>query len=453
MIDRSKIPLPRKEFSFFIPEIKILKLHNGLEIYFVKKENLPIVQLSFISFAGSINDPVEKYGTGFLTSLLIDEGAAEYDSLQLNNELEKLGTISSININHDVFSLGILSLKENFERSLQLLSKIIFEPRLEQKDFDREKKKILDKILQLKDEPSYIATTNFEKLIFANTKYSNPEIGNSHSVNNISLDDVKNFYYNFFQFSASVILVGNITESETYELFNKYFSQWKSPNKSWDGELNIITRPKKSIYLIDKKESAQTELRIGHLSKNRFADDYYSCKVMNTILGGQFSSRINLNLREKKGFTYGVGSSFHYNLKYGYFGIATAVNIQNTSEAILEILFEIEEIRRNISQDEVDFAKSYLTKQFPSKFETYSQISKNISPLILYSLPIDYYKDYTAKIQSVELKDAILSANENIFPEDIIVLAVGDKNIIVPQISKNFDIEIIELDLDGLKST
>jgi predicted Zn-dependent peptidase len=452
MINRSKIPLPSKEFSFLIPEIQLLKLNNGLEIYHVRKENLPIVQFSFISFAGSVNDPVDKYGSGFLTSLLIDEGAAEYDALQLNNELEKLGTISTININHDIFILGILSLKENFERSLQLFSKIIFEPRFEQKDFDREKKKVLDKILQLKDEPSYIASTNFEKLVLANSEYSNPEIGNSNSVNNISLVDIKNYYTNnFLQLSAKVIIVGNISENETLELSNKYFAQWKSINKSNDKEKNILTRPKKSIYLIHKKESAQTELRIGHLSKNRFADDYYSSKVMNTILGGQFSSRINLNLREKKGFTYGAGSSFHYNLKFGYLEVSTAVNIQNTSEAISEILFEMEEIKKNISQSEVDFAKSYLIKQFPSKFETYSQISKNISPLILYSLPIDYYKGYTARIDSVELNDVIQSAYENIFPENIIILAVGDRNNIIPQISKNFDCETIELDLDGLK--
>ncbi len=450
MIKRETAPLPSALVPFEIPEIKLIKASGGLEVFYVRKEKLPIVQAIFISSAGSTYDPEGKNGLAFLTSLLIDEGAAEYDALQLNNELEKLGTISGISISHDAFTFSILSLKENFERSFQLISKIILEPRFEENDFNREKKKTLDKILQLKDEPSYIANSAFEKRIFAGTNYSNPEIGFEKSVNPISNTEIKDFYRNeFLRSDLKIILTGNITEDEILKLIDRYLSVWNFDNTPKDRKI-IFPASEPGLYIVDKKDSAQSEIRVGHLVKSRNSEDYHAARLMNTILGGQFSSRINLNLRERRGFTYGAGSALNYNKETGYLEISTAVNIDNSADAVIEILNEMKLIRENISKAEIEFARSYLTKQFPSRFETYSQIARNISPIILHKLPIDYYNHYQSIIENVTEEEILNAAKEYVIPEKSIILITGDKEKIIGQLKGKLDMEPTELDIYGI---
>ena len=379
---------------------------------------------------------------------MIDEGAGEYDALQLNNEFEKLGTIMNIAADHDTFNFSMLSLKENFIRSFELLSKILKEPRFHETDFKREKKKVLDKILQLKDEPSYIASHVFEKIVFDSTYYGYPEIGYENSVKNISLDDVRSFYKDSFLASdLKLVIVGNIEENEILELTEKFV-----PSKKGNLTEPAFAQPVKSktkFYFVDKEDSAQSELRVGHISKSRDAEDFYPTRIMNTILGGQFSSRININLRERKGFTYGAGSSFNYLQNAGYFDVSTSVNIQNTGEAVSEILKELQGIKQNIDDKEIQFAKSYLIKQFPSRFETYTQTARNIVPLLVHSLPLNYYNGYTTELEKSTNDEISGAAINNIHNDDLIIVAVGAKNIVESQLKELAGDNLTELDIYG----
>jgi len=449
MLDRSIIPIPTKELFFEIPEIKFLKLMNDIDISFVHKENLPIVYAEIIVFSGSRFDPADKKGLGYLTSLLIDEGAGEYDALQLSEEFEKLGSVLSVSADHDTIILSILSLTENFERSLELISKIVLSPRFEEKDFQREKKKVLDRILQLKDEPSFIASSAFERLVFGNSYYGFPEIGFAESMARISNDDVKDFFARTFTASnAKIVSVGNLNEEEIVSLFNKYFNEWISTSDN-NQYFENPKRKKTSYYFIHKSDSAQSEIRVGHISKKRNTIDFIPTKIMNTILGGQFSSRINSNLREKRGFTYGANSSFHYYKEAGLFEISTAVNIENTGEAIIEILKELNGIREHISDDEINFAKSYLIKQFPSRFETLNQIAKNLESLLIHSLPTEELINYTNKVKSVTNEEVIASAINNVLHDQLVIVAVGDRKKVLNQLKQIQKAEPVELDLYG----
>ena len=447
MIDRSIAPIPGKSLIFKIPEIQRMHLSNGLDINHVYREKLPIIYAEIIVFSGSKLDPFEKKGLSYLTSLLIDEGAGDYNSLQLNEEFQKLGTILSINSDHDTIILSVLSLTEHFNRSLELLSKIILQPRFEEKDFEREKKKVLDRILQLKDEPSFIASSVFEKKVFDKTYYAYSEIGYESTVPRITIDDIRNFYKNTITASnAKAIVIGNINDTEAMKLFNKYFSNWNSSSNN--GQLfTPPERSKTNCYFVHKSDSNQTEIRIGHIAKKRNAEDYYAMRVMNTILGGQFSSRINHLLREVKGFTYGANSSFHFYRESGLFEVSTAVNIENTGEAILDILTELKNIRENITREEIDFAKSYMIKQFPSRFETYTQIAKNYESLIIHSLPEDDLKNYIENLTGVGSDEVHAAALNNIYPDELVIVAVGDKAKIYDQLKNAFQKEPVELTL------
>lgn len=449
MIDRSTAPVPEKTLSFILPDVKELVLTNGIKLFFVRKEKLPIVFTDVLVFAGSKFDMPHKRGTGYLTSLLIDEGAGEYDSLALNGEFEKLGSVFSVSSNHDLISMTLLSLKENFNRSLELLSKIILTPRFEENDFAREKKKVLDRILQMKDEPPFIASSVFENKIFENTYYAYPEIGYENTVAEIFNMDVKNFYHNNFTAANSqFIVVGNLTEAEVVDQFNHYLGSWNTSLNS-KAEFKMLRRKSTSFYFVHKENSAQSEIRVGHIAKKRSAEDFIQTRIMNTILGGQFSSRINLNLREDKGFTYGANSSYQYFQDAGSFEISTAVNIENTGAAVSEIIKELNGIRKNISPEEIEFAKSYLIKQFPSRFETYSQAAKNIEQLLIHNLSINELKNYTQSVEAATNEEVNKAASENIFPDDLVVVAVGDRQKVADQLKSIAGKDAVELDTNG----
>jgi len=449
LIDRTKKPSEDGTIKFILPKINKFNLSNGLNIVFVEKNNLPIVQFNFIIDAGSKLDPIGKKGLATLTSMLIDEGAGEFDALSLDSELEKLGSIFSAGVDHDTFNVSLLTLKENLDRSLYLFKLIMTEPNFEESDFERERKKLTTKILQLKDEPSFIARSVFEKITFSNSPYSFPEIGLQDDLITLSKNDIVNFYKKIITVTNStLIVVGNIKKDELRDKLEKYFGGWTSKGKN-HFDIKDISRNKSKIFVVNKTGAAQSEIRIGHISKGRNVPDFLAKSVMNIILGGQFTSRINLNLREKNGFTYGADSSFSYNKMMGYFVVSTAVESKNTIPSISEILFELKNIRKDIKTEELEFAKSYLIKRFPSLFETYLQITNNLAMLIIYNLPEDYFNNYIDNINKITLEEVIQAAINNIFPDSVNILIVGDKNLVLPKVKELGEFEIVELPLNG----
>lgn len=450
MIDRSIAPLPAEPKSFIIPRVQKFILSNGIEIFFVHKNNLPIIHASVLIEAGSKFDPANKAGLAYLTSLLIDEGAGEFNALQLSDEFEKMGSILSISADQDYINLSLLSLTENFDHSLYLLGKILTEPKFDEKDYAREKKKVLDKILQLKDDAGYIASTIFEKIVFQKTFYELPELGYSKSVEQISNQDVIDYYRSMFtNNNTKIIAVGNLPAGSVIDQFEKTIGKWNNKLLAKNA-FAPPDKPGSKYYIIDKKDSAQCEIRIGHPAKKRTAKDYYATRIMNTILGGQFSSRINLNLREDKGYTYGASSAYSYYKETGLFEIHTAVNIENSADAVKEILKEIDGIRREITEKEIDFAKSFMIKQFPSRFESFSQITRNIETLVIHSLEFSELENFINNIESVTSEEILEAAKENIIPDDLVIVLCGGKNKILSQLKDELNVEPVELDSDGI---
>ena len=447
MIDRSQAPSAGTKIEFHLPDITHIQLDSGLKILHVKKRNLPIVQLSFLIGAGSKRDPLDQSGLSHLTAMMIDEGAGPYNALQLDNEIEKLGSILSLSNNHDMLYVSMLTLKEHYERSLELTSLVIRQPNLNEEDYQREFNKLKNKIIQMQDEPSFIASTVFEKILLKDTYYERPNLGSLDSIKNLQLKDLKNFFTQYFSPDNTIlIVVGDIDINELKESANKYFSDWKTKFP----ETNTITslaNSDKKIFLINKPNSAQTEIRLGHNLKKRNNESYYPQVILNSILGGQFSSRINLNLREDKGYTYGVNSSFNYYADAGLFRVATAVNIENTIDSVNEIFKEIDGVKNEIHDHEIEFTKSFLTKGFPSKFETYGQIASNLNTLVIHNLQDDYFNTYLENISAVTKEDIMKTATESLHPEKMSIVLVGDSSAIKKQVDSKY--EIVELDIEG----
>lgn len=445
--NRSKKPNAAAEELFRMPSIQQFSLDNSLQVMFVEKKELPIIRINLIINAGSIFDPENKRGLSNLLTMCLDEGAGKYDSLELSEQFDLLGARFSLYSDNDNIHITLQTLKENFKRSVELLSLILVEPRLKEKDFDREKRRILTKIKQLSDDPDYLANTSFESILFGKqNSYSYAALGIAENILKITNDDIKSFYKKaILPNNAFVVVVGDISANDLETILSKSFSGWQPS----DINLEYKNEPRndaKKVYIINKQDSVQTEIRTGHHTSGRRSTDYFSKHLLNTILGGQFTSRLNHNLREKNGYTYGAGSTFNYYMNAAYFGVSTSVNIENTTNALKEIFKELNGVKKGVTEEELSFAKLSIIRKFPTNFETYRQVASNIIGKVIYDLPEDYLDTYLDNIKSVSLEDVNKAALSYIHPELTTTILAGDKTKLSDQLpGKEFgDIEIVE---------
>lgn len=436
--DRSKAPDPRPLDSFPVPEIETLKLENGLQIYYIKKSELPIVLLNVVINSGSKFDPAGKKGIFNLLSMCIDEGAGEFNSLELSEQFDLLGASFSVFCNSDTIQISLQTLKENFDKAFELLEKVLKEPHLKTEDFEREKRKILTRLQQLKDDPDYVANVSFESILLGDKNpYSYPVMGYEKNIEQITNDDISSNYHDFVLPNNSFIVVtGDIDKTGLMNKLQQNLSGWK--NKSFGNLFHLQNKNDlHKVYIVDKKASVQTEIRVGHNSSGRDANDYFAKHLLNTILGGQFTSRINLNLREKHGYTYGAGSNFNYYKESAYFSVSTSVGIEDTGNALKEIFNELKNIRNGVTEKELNFAKSSIVRKFPSNFETYKQIASNITGKVIFSLPDEYFRNYIDNINSISLDHVNTAAIENVLPDRMMTVLVGDKEKLTQQLKGN----------------
>lgn len=434
--DRSQIPQPIQEIKFNIPEIRNFTLSNGLKVLFVQREFLPIIRMNLITGCGSIFDPTEKNGLANLFSMMIDEGAGDYNALDLSEEFDILGSSFNASCNHDNIFLSVRTLSENFKRSLELFSLIILKPHFNDQDFQRERRKIEVKLLQQKDEPEELAYLAFGHLVHGkNNPYAFPIHGYDDSINKINIDEIKEFYQsNFSPYNSNLIVVGNISEEKLIGSLENRLNNWSSTSNLDVPKFEFI-KNKKSVSILNKEGAVQTEIRVGHRSSSRNTQDYFSKTMMNTILGGQFTSRINLNLREAKGFTYGATSNFSYYKNSGEFCVSTSVSSENTLAAVNEILKELENIKIGVTPEELDFARSSIIRKFPAQFESDGQIASNLSLLAIQNLPNDYFDKYTDNIRNASIEEVNQAAVKNILLDEISIVLVGDKNKLLDSFS------------------
>ncbi len=449
MTDRKNIPEVKSEISFKLPKPNEFSLDNGLRVVFIQKDKLPLVRLNLIVNAGSKYDPDNKKGLSYLTSLVLDEGADEMNALQLSDEFDMLGSNFNVSADNDLINMSLQTLSENFDRSLELFSKVLLKPSFNDEDFNREKKKLITRIMQSKDEPEYLADQIFDRVTLGKSNnYSSPVSGYEESVESITVDEIKAHYAKFFSPSnSSLIVVGDLNQNELIILLNKYFSNWKTVQNDFTFSVSSA-EPNKKIYLYHKEGSVQTEIRVGYPTPKRNQKDFFQRYLLNTILGGQFTSRINLNLRERNGYTYGATSRFQYFKDTAFFQVSTSVGIENTVNALKEILFELDNIHNGVTDKEIEFAKSSITKKFPLNFETYRQIASGVAGKILFNLPDNYFDSYIKNVNAVSKSEVEKAAKEFIMNDKLSIVLVGDKNLLLPKLD-DLKIETAEVDLFG----
>lgn len=428
-LDRSQKPTEGKTPSFSLPKIQKGILSNGLKIMLVEQRELPIVQMQYVFQTGATYDPVEKPGVFNLMMRMMDAGTKNRSFLQIADEFSFLGSRFNSNTSYDGSFVSVTSLKKHLDKTLEITNDILQNSTFPEAEFTRIQNDILTGLTQQKDRAEVIVGKVFSKILYGETHpYGNPPDGTEESVKNISVEDVRMFFNSYIQpNNATLIVVGDVKMNELKTLLEKHLKAWKN------GENKIGNVPAAKvefvpgIYIVDKPKAPQSQIRVGSIGVQRNTPDYFALEVMNMILGGAFNSRINWNLREQKGYTYGARSNFAYRKEAGPFSAGGGFKSSVTDSCVYEILAEIKKMRQtDVTNEELEFAKNSLVRGFPRTFETLGQIAGYLGSLVLYDLPDDYYNSYIQNIQKVTLQDVRAVSEKYLQPDKMAVVIVGE---------------------------
>jgi zinc protease len=431
-IDRTKPPELGPPPRVSLPPIVTRELPNGLKLMIVEQHELPLADFILLVGSGSTADPASKTGVANLTAAMLREGTATRKSLEIADQISFLGINLSPSSSWESSTLSLHTPTAQLDSALALFADVALHPSFPANEFERIRKNRLTELLQLRDQGPSIANQAFPAIVYGSTHpYGAPSIGTETSVKSLSTADLQSYYQtNFRPNNATLIIVGDVTPTQIEQKINALFGGWQRGNVP---SLAYGEPPQSSgttIYLIDKPGAAQSSFRIGAVGVPRSTKDYFALTVMNTILGGSFSSRLNQNLRETRGYTYGAGSRFDMRRAAGPFTASAEIVAAKTDSALLEFMKELNGIRQAVPPDELSRAKRYLQLQLPSNFETTQQIANALVPVALYGLPLDYYNNYVQNIEGITQADVVRVAQRYINPGSLAVVIVGDRKTI-----------------------
>ena len=426
-------PSATKPREYQFPRFERRRLSNGTSLVVAPAHKLPLVTLLVLVDAGAVADPDGKDGLAVLTARAIAEGTRSADGAALVERFERLGTALETSADWDAAILRLTVLRERLEEALALLGEVLVFPAFPEREVERLKQERLAEILQLRAEPRGLADEMLGRFLYAEgSRYALPEGGSPASVEQLTSGDVARFYRQRYRpRSTTLIFAGDITVDDAEALATKALGRWIGdpvPPVSIDIEPRFTER---RVHVVSRADAPQSELRVGHMGPPRSHPRYFSATVMNAVLGGLFSSRINLNLREVHGYTYGAFSGFEWRRGPGPWAVSTAVRSDVTDAAARETIDEILRIRKQmITLEELSLATSYLDGVFPIRYETTVAIAGALANLHLYGLPDDYFDTYRGRIRAVTASDVLESAAKDLDPDRLQLVVVGDPAIV-----------------------
>ncbi len=449
--DRTKPPELGPPPRVALPPIVTRELPNGLKLMIVEQHELPLADFVLLVGSGSTTDPTSKTGVANLTSAMLREGTATRKSLEIADQIAFLGINLSPSSSWESSTLSLHTPTAQLDSALALFADVALHPSFPANEFERIRKSRLTDLIRLKDQGPAIANLAFPAIIYGSGHpYGAATLGTEASVKSLSVTDLQNYYQaNFKPNNATLIIVGDVSPSQIEQKINAVFGGWQRGDVS---PLTYADPPKAgttTIYLIDKPGAAQSSFRIGAVGVPRSTKDYFALSVMNTILGGSFSSRLNQNLRETKGYTYGANTRFDMRRAAGPFSASAEIVAAKTDSALLEFMKELNAIRQTVPPTELSRAKRFLQLQLPGNFETTQDIAFQLVPVALYGLPLDYYNNYVQNIEAVTQADVARVAQQYINPGSLAVVIVGDRKSIEPGLKAINVAPIVIRDMSG----
>ncbi len=453
--DRSKIPALTPQPPSYFPDLQTATLKNGMTVTLAKRTGAPNISLELVVDAGYAADQFSKAGTTSLAMNLLDEGTKALSSLQISDRLQTLGSTIFSYSDLDASYVEMSTLQYTFDQALDLYADIILNPAFADNEFKRLKELQLNTIKREGTQPNQMAMRALPKFLYgAGHAYSNPLTGSGYTetVLSITREDVLKFYDTWFKpNNAKLIVVGDIDMKELVASLEKRFEGWKRGEVPLKNIKGGAAGKFNTVYLIDKPESKQSTIMAGSLVDPYGKVNEIAREAMENVFGGDFTSRLNMNLREDKHWSYGAGTRLMEAKGQRPFLAVAPVQTDKTKESVLEIIKEYKAITgdRPITAEEFDRTKTNTSLQLPGRWETNNAVSSSIEEIIKYDLPVDYYKNFDKNVRNLSLEDVRKVSKQLINPDKLTWLIVGDKEKIIAGLREIGFVEIVEIDADG----
>ena len=436
--DRSRPPQPGPPPALNLPSIQKRQLSNGLPVWIVELHEVPVAQVNLVVFSGSGDDPAGKFGVASLTAAMLEEGAGSRSALEIADAVDFLGADLGTNSAIDFSAVRLHVPVARLADALPIMADVALRPTFPKDELERLRRQRLTSLLQARDDPGTIATTAFARILYGPThRYGTATVGTAETIKTFTPEDLRAFYTAAFRPANSALLVvGDVVPDNVMRLLEASFGKWQAAGPAAaPAKLPSADEPaRREVYLVDKPDAAQSQIRIGWIGVPRSTPDYFQIQVLNTILGGSFGSRLNMNLREKHGYTYGAGSAFDMRASAGPFAAQAGVQTDKTGESLKEFFVELNAILQPVPADELSREKHYVSLRFPSGFETTGDISRRLEDVLVYHLPEDYFSKYVQNIEAVTAADVQRVAQKYIQPARFAVVVVGDRKVIEPAV-------------------
>ena len=450
---RAHAPSPGSEPEFHPPHWKRFKLTNGLEVFLVEFHDLPLVDLNLVIKTGSAANPSDKAGLSDLTARMLDEGTKTRGAIEIADQIAALGATLATGGSWDTSSVSLSTLTRNLDPALAIFADVVQHPTFDPKEFARVRDNLLTGITRRKDSPPTVASLALSHLLYgAKHPYGSPMTGTEASIKKLTPADLHAFYdATYHPNNAALIVAGDTTEAALRGKLETAFKGWRSRHvaaKKLPAPAGAAAETK--IFLIDKADAPQSSIRVGLIGIDRQSPDYFPVTVMNLILGGGFY-RLDLNLREGKGWTYGARSSFDSRKAPGPFSAGGEFVAPHSADSVAEILKELNNIRDgDVTDAELGRAKDQIIKSFPARFATRATIAAQLAELAVFNFPDSYLNEYTRKVAAVD-KDAVRRvARKYLDPAHLTIVVVGDRKSIETRLAKLAPVEVRDLDGDPI---
>jgi zinc protease len=452
-LDRSKIPPPGKAPELRVPTWTKTTLSNGAELIVSEKHDLPLVSFSIL-FSGGMDqyEPADKRGLAGIATSMLAEGTTTRDGEALSNALQLLGTSVNAGIGSESGSIGFVSMTGKFQPTLDILADMMLHSTFPAPALERIRAQRLVALASARAQPGAIARRVFPKVVYG-TAHPFGQLITDATLKAITRDDVAAFARSYFEPGrAAIVVVGDITPAAAKAEVEKALGGWPAGGtKPSFAYPPLPPKPPTTIYLVDKPGAAQSTFAIGNPGPPRSTPDYYAIEVMNTLLGGMFQSRLNANIREEKGLSYGVSSGFSFGKGPGPFRAGGDIISAKSDVALVEFMKELKGIQgsRPITDEEIQTSKASLVQSLPGMFGSVTSIGSAIGQIWLYGLPNDYYQQYGAKINAVTKADMMRVAKQYIDLDHLSIVIVGDRARIEGPLKATGIAPIEVLDIEG----
>ena len=434
--DRTQAPVLGPPPAVVMPAVVRRELPNGLQIVEVERHNLPVADFVLLVRSGTEADPARKPGLTSLTSDLLTRGTMSRSATAIAEQEALLGVSLRIASTWDQTTIALHTPTAQLDSALALFADVALHPAFAPAEVDRAKRDRVTRLIELSDRGPFVAGRAFDAILYGPEQaYGRPTLGTESSIQSITRDDLRASYAAAFQPRNAVLIVtGDVTPDDVERRVRALFGAWTAdgpaPARVASGSPPAPASPSGTIYLINKTDAAQSSIRIGGIGVARSTPDYFPLLVMNTALGGAFTSRLNQNLRETHGYTYGAFSDFDMRREAGPFLAEAEVVSAKTDSSLFEFMQELRAIHDTMPAAELNKTKRYLQLQLPGDFETTTDIASDLVPLVLYGLPDDFYTTYQQRVGAVTQADVQRVAQRYIDPGKLIVVVVGDRRSI-----------------------